>query len=276
MNIAIGQYIPGNSPLHRDDPRTKIITALAYMVLVILIDDFVGYIIAFLFLLVGILISRIKPTLILKSLKPIFILVLFTVVLNILFYRGTSEPLFAWKFIKIYKEGIIFAVKMTIRIILLVAGASLLTYTTTSVRLTDGLEKLMSPLTVIKFPTHEIAMMMSIALRFIPIFVEETEKIMKAQSARGSDFDTGKITEKIRSFVPILVPLFVSAFKRADDLATAMEARCYRGGSKRTRYTVLKFGVSDLVTAILLIVFTGLIIVNRYFWPLKNVIGLIR
>ncbi|MBQ3848505.1 MAG: energy-coupling factor transporter transmembrane protein EcfT [Clostridia bacterium] len=276
MNISIGQYIPGNSLLHRADPRTKIIVTLIYMVLVILINDYVGYIFAGAFLLAELIVSRIKPKLILKSIEPVLVLLLFTAVLNILFYKGESEPLFAWKFIEIYKEGISFAIRMIIRIVLLVTGASVLTYTTTSVKLTDGLEKLMSPLTIIKFPAHEVAMMMSIALRFIPIFVEETEKIMKAQSARGSDFDTGRLGEKIRSFVPILVPLFVSAFRRADELSTAMEARCYRGGKKRTRYTVLKFTKADVAIFIVTAVLAALIIVNRYVWPFKNLVDIVK
>ncbi len=264
MNIVIGQYLPGNSLLHRADPRTKLLLTFAFMVLVILIDSFLGYGITACFLLLIVLTSRISMKYVWKSIKPILFLLLFTVVLNLFFYKGDTL-LFHFGFLRIYLEGIYFSLKMALRIVMIVVGASLLTYTTTSILLTDGLEKLMSPLTVVGFPAHDIAMMMSIALRFIPTFIDETDRIMKAQAARGSDFDTGKLVERIKGFIPILIPLFVSAFRRAEDLATAMEARCYRGGKGRTRYRVLKFTWVDLVILLIFLVYATLIIANKYF-----------
>lgn len=264
MNIVIGQYLPGNSLLHRADPRTKLLLTLVFMVLVILLDSFVGYGITALFLLLVVLTSRISLKYVWKSVKPILVLLLFTIVLNVLFYRG-EELLFQWWIVRVYWEGVLFSVKMALRIVMIVVGASLLTYTTTSILLTDGLEKLMSPLAVLGFPAHDVAMMMSIALRFIPTFVEETDRIMKAQAARGSDFGSGSLREKIKGFVPILIPLFVSAFRRAEDLATAMEARCYRGGKGRTRFRVLCFGKADALVCVAFLGYTALLVLERIF-----------
>ena len=262
MNISIGQYVPGESIFHRSDPRTKLLMTFAYMVIILLIDSFVGYAVAALFLLTAIISSRIGIRMVLKSLKPIIFLIVFTVILNVFLYKGETL-LLSFGFINIYKEGLFFSIKMIIRIMLLITGASLLTYTTSSIMLTDGLERLMAPLSVVGFPSHDIAMMISIALRFIPTFAEETERIMRAQASRGSDFDSKKLRDKIRAFIPVLVPLFIGAFRRATDLATAMEARCYRGGKDRTRYRVLKYTKADLILTSIFIVFSILIILTR-------------
>lgn len=264
MTISIGQYIPGNSFLHRADPRTKLVLTLVYMIFTVLIHHFIGYAVAAALLLAAIICASVPPRIIIKSMKPVVFIVIFTMILNLFFYKGEHVLFHIWK-INIYYESIIFSVKMMIRIMLLVVGASLLTYTTTSVMLTDGLESLMSPLRVIGFPAHEVAMMMSIALRFIPTFVEETERIMKAQAARGSDFDSKKLREKVKSFIPILIPLFVGAFRRAEEMATAMNARCYRGGKGRTKFRVLKFTYVDAVLAMITLVFCAAIVFLEFF-----------
>jgi len=264
MTIAIGQYIPGNSLLHKADPRTKLIMTLFYMVMVLLIKDFIGYGIAATFLIITIVATKIPFKIIIKGLKPIAFLVIFTMVLNTLFYRVSGDPLIDFWIFRIYTEGILFSIRMAIRIVILVSGASLLTYTTSSIALTDGIERLTSPLKKIGFPSHDIAMMMSIALRFIPTFAEEADRIMKAQSARGADFDSKKITEKIKNYIPILVPLIVCAFRRATDLATAMEARCYRGGNGRTRFRVLSFSKADLIILIFCLFLGAAILSEKY------------
>lgn len=264
MKIAIGQYVPGKSLLHRADPRTKFIIVLAYMVGVMMADSFVSYGISALFLVASYICARINMIKILKSIKPLIIMMLLTVILNVLFYNGETLLVEFWK-ITIYKEGILFAVKMLLRIILLVLGSSVLTYTTTSVMLTDGLESLMSPLKVFRFPVHDIAMMMSIALRFIPTFMDETDRIMKAQTARGSDFDSKNIIQRVKSYIPILIPLFISAWRKAEDLATAMNARCYRGGKGRTKFRVLKFSWIDLFLILCIIIFITSIVLADIF-----------
>ncbi|MBE7057336.1 MAG: energy-coupling factor transporter transmembrane protein EcfT [Ruminococcaceae bacterium] len=262
MKPSIGQYIPGNSILHKSDPRTKLVMTVLYMVAVMFIDTFLGYGVATLFLIISVIASRIPVKMVLKSLKPLVFIVAFTVLLNIFFQKGETLLLSVW-IIEIYLEGILFAVKMAIRIIILVAGASLLTFTTSSISLTDGLERLMSPLAVIRFPAHDIAMMMSIALRFIPTFTEETDRIMKAQSSRGAEFDTGSFMQKIKSFIPVIIPLIISAFRRAEDLAVAMESRCYRGGKGRTRFRMLKFSWCDAVISCFMIAFFAVIIIFK-------------
>lgn len=256
MKVTLGQYLPGNTPVHRMDPRTKIVLTLFYMVIVLVNSSFIGYGILAAYLLIVLAAAKIKPKYVLKSMKSIIIIVLFTTILNLFFYRGATV-LVHWKFITIYKEAVFFCISMALRILLLVVGASVMTYTTTSVNLTDGIEAVLTPLKVIGVPTHDIAMMMSIALKFIPIFADETDKIMKAQMARGTDFDSKNIFERVKSFVPVLVPLFVSAWRRADELANAMNARCYRGGEGRTRFRVLKFTWVDLFGLIVSLVFWG-------------------
>jgi energy-coupling factor transport system permease protein len=232
------------------------------MVTVIIIRSYVCYFVVSAFLLLAVLVSKIPFKFILRSLRGLIVLIIFTSVLNLFFYSGDTLLASFWVF-KIYKEGVILSITMVIRIILLIIGASLLTFTTTPIMLTDGIEKLLSPLSKIHFPSHEIAMMMSLALRFIPTFAEETERIIKAQTARGADFDSKGPIKKVKSFLPVLVPLFVSAFGRAEDLATAMEARCYRGGKGRTRLRILKFGRPDgVLFALMLIVFAAVILIQ--------------
>lgn len=255
-NITLGQYIPGNSPLHRMDPRAKILLTLALIVAVFTAGTFPGYAVLFLFMGTAAAISRINPGYMLKGLKPIFYIILLTFFIN-LFFNGGETTLFQWKFIRISREGLMSAIFMAMRLMLLVFGTQLLTLTTSPIALTDGLERLLSPLKKIGFPAHELAMMMSIALRFIPTLMEETDKIMKAQMARGADFESGNLINRAKAMLPLLVPLFVSAFRRADELALAMEARCYRGGENRTRMKILHFsrvdGFAALAVSLLLI-----------------------
>lgn len=245
-DITIGQYIPGNSFTHKLDPRTKILISLLFIVSLFLIDKFAGYILVVAFIGAVIINSKVPPRFILKGLKPIIFLVLFTSILNIFMIKGSPDTLlFHFGFLKIYAEGIRTALFMALRLIFLVVGTSLLTLTTSPIELTDGIEILLRPIG--KEIAHELAMMMTIALRFIPTLMDETDKIMKAQKARGADFESGGIIQKAKSLVPLLVPLFISSFRRADELAMAMEARCYRGGSGRTRMKQLKFSKDDAI-----------------------------
>lgn len=260
-DITIGQYFPGKSALHRMDPRVKIILTLSYVVLLFLAADIFGLFVGIAFLVMSYWISRIPPRMILKSLKPVVPIILFTAVLNMFFIEG--EPIFAWWIFKISREGIQMAVLMAVRIICLIAGTSLLTYTTSPIALTDGIERLMSPLKRLRFPVHELAMMMTIALRFIPTLIEETDKIMSAQKARGADMESGGLIQRSKALIPILIPLFVSAFRRADELALAMECRCYRGGEGRTRMKQLKLHFVDLAsTAFTAACIAGVIAIN--------------
>jgi energy-coupling factor transport system permease protein len=261
-DITIGQYFPGNSPLHRADPRVKILMTFLFMAAIFLVTTYVGFFILTLFTLLTVVISEIPIKYTLKGLKPVLIIIVFTAVLNLFTVKGT--PIFEYGAIHITYEGIDTVVKLVFRLSLLVISASLLTLTTTPMLLTDGIEKLMSPFRRIGLPAHEIAMMMTIALRFIPTLLEETDKIMKAQAARGADFDTGKLIDRAKSFVPVLVPLFVSAFRRADDLAIAMEARCYRGSEGRTRMKQLKLGKVDLVITVVMVVFVAGLLYLQY------------
>jgi energy-coupling factor transport system permease protein len=238
-DITLGQYFPGTSPLHRTDPRSKLLILVLYIVTIFCCGSLIPFALCTLGLLAAIKISRISPKLILKSLKPIVIIVIFTGVLNILYTPG--EVLVKLWIFRITMEGIQTAAVMITRILLLVASTSLLTYTTSPMSLTDALENLLAPLKKIKVPVHEFAMMMSIALRFIPTLIEETDKIISAQKARGADFESGKLMERVKALVPILVPLFISAFRRADELATAMECRCYQGGEGRTKMKQMRY-----------------------------------
>ncbi|OOB78007.1 MAG: transporter [Epulopiscium sp. Nele67-Bin002] len=256
-DITIGQYYPVKSCIHSLDPRTKIILVFMYIVAIFLIDTFVGYGVIVGVLAVVIKLSKVPLKFILKGLKSIVFILAFTMALNMFLVNGETVIFRFWIF-TLSVEGIILAVKMGIRLILLIVGSSLLTLTTSPIRLTDGIESLLNPLKVIKVPAHEIAMMMSIALRFIPILLEETDKIMKAQTARGADFETGSIVKRAKAMVPILIPLFVSAFMRAEDLAMAMEARCYRGGEGRTKLNNLKFHQADFIALALGVIFIGL------------------
>ena len=244
-DITIGQYFPGQSAIHRMDPRTKIILSILYIVMLFVADNMWGLLLGVLFGFAAYLISRIPVSMIWKSMKPVVPIVIFTAVLNL--FLSTGDPLWQWKFLKITKEGIETAVFMSVRILCLIAGTSLLTYTTSPIALTDGIERLLSPLKKIKLPVHELAMMMTIALRFIPTLIEETDKIMSAQKARGADLESGGVMQRAKALLPILIPLFVSAFRRADELALAMECRCYHGGEGRTKLSELHYQTRDWV-----------------------------
>lgn len=255
-SIALGQYYPAHSILHRIDPRAKVILATLYIVCSFLCKNVFSFALLVLSALVLIWISRIPMRVVLGSIRPLLFIMLFTVVVNIFLTTGDTL-LFEWRFIHIYFEGVMNAVFMVVRILALIMGTSMfLTYTTTPIALTDGLEQLLAPLKKIKVPVHEFAMMMTIALRFIPTLVEETEKIMAAQKARGTDFSSGGLIKRAKALIPILIPLFVSAFRRADELATAMECRCYHGGEGRTRMNVLHYHAYDFV-AIFFMVLLG-------------------
>lgn len=246
-DITFGQYFGGDSFLHRADPRTKIILALVYIVALFFVKSAPGFAFVFLFTLMLVAASGVPARSVMRSIKPLLAIILFTAVINIFWTQG-EHLLFSWKFIHIYREGLIFAFFMAVRIVLLVVGIGvILTFTTTPIALTDGIEQLLNPLKRLHVPVHDFAMMMTIAMRFIPTLIEETDKIMDAQKARGADFETGGLLKKARALIPILVPLFVSAFKRADDLAVAMECRCYRGGEGRTRMKVLRYSRTDAI-----------------------------
>ena len=252
--------------IHRMDSRVKLVLDFLYLVILFVAQNFTGLLVGMLFMVVCYIISGIKLIMILKSVKPILPLMFFTAVLNLLFIRG-EEPLFSWWVISIYPEGIRTSAFMLLRILALIVGMSLLTYTTSPIMLTDAIERLLNPLKKIRFPVHELSMMMTIALRFIPTLVEETDKIMSAQKARGAELDSGNLFKKAKSLVPILIPLFVSAFKRANELATAMECRCYHGGEGRTRMKIMKTAPRDYVAImIMLLLLAGVITMN--FFPI--------
>jgi energy-coupling factor transport system permease protein len=263
--ITLGQYYPVSSPMHRLDPRVKLLMMITYIVMIFFINTFVGYGIVLLLLALTIVVSKIPPIKVLKSLKMIMFLVIFTVVMSLLFYKGNADDiLWKWGIIKIYKAGLINAGKMALRLMLLVLGPTMITYTTTPVELTDGLESLLKPLSYIKFPVHELAIIMSIALRLIPTLVEETDKITSAQKARCADFESGNLFKRAKAMIPVLIPLFVSSFRRADDLADAMDSRCYRGAKGRTRMKKLKLHLADFIAFFVLIVFFFVILWLKY------------
>ena len=243
-DITLGQYFPGNSVVHRLDPRTKLVMLVVYIVALFVAVSWISYGTMFLFLAMCIAISKIPLKSIVRGMKPLVFILIFTAILNIFFTEGETVLLSVWV-VEITLEGLIRAFFMMIRILMLITGTFLLTYTTSPIALTDGLEALLSPLKRIKFPVHELSMMMCIALRFIPTLIEETDKIMSAQKARGADFETGSIVDRAKALVPILVPLFISAFRRADELATAMECRCYHGDEGRTKMKLLRYKRND-------------------------------
>ena len=256
-DITIGQYIPGESFIHKLDPRTKILITFLFIISLFIVDKFVGYIFVVAFLALVVYVAKISPRYLYKGLKPVFLLIVLTAILNIFMLRE-GRLLFQLGFIKIYESGIKTALFMAIRLILLIMGTSVLTLTTSPIELTDGIERLLRPIG--KEIAHELAMMMTIALRFIPTLTEETDKIMKAQKARGTDFETGSLIQKAKSLVPLLVPLFISSFRRADELAMAMESRCYRGGEGRTRMKELHFSSKDLIAFIIF----GLLFISSF------------
>ena len=266
-DITIGQHFPGNSLVHRFDPRLKLVLTVAYIVLLFAASNPLGLTLSILFLGVMYKVAKIPVKMIGKSLKPILPIVLFTAVLNLFFVSGEGDPLVHFWFLSIYAEGVRYAVLMAVRVMALIAGTSLLTYTTSPIVLTDAIEQLLKPLGKLHFPVHELAMMMSIALRFIPTLIEETDKIMNAQKARGAQLDTGKMTDRVKALVPVLIPLFISAFRRADELAMAMECRCYRGSTGRTRLKVLRCEKQDYIDLAVCIACFAVILASRLVFP---------
>ena len=266
-DITLGQYFPGKSVLHRLDPRMKLGLAVLYIVMLFVAKGFLGLAVGVVFLVVSFLISGIPIKMMAKSVKPIVPIIIFTGILN-LFFVSTGDVVFSWTIIKITTDGIRTMIFMAVRIGFLICGTSLLTYTTSPIALTDAIERILSPLRVIKFPAHEIAMMMTIALRFIPTLIEETDKIMSAQKARGADLESGSLIHRAKALVPILIPLFVSAFRRAEELALAMECRCYHGGEGRTRLKQLKTTYRDYVALLVTAAFLAGVILLNIFLPI--------
>lgn len=263
-DITLGQFFPGDTPIHKLDPRTKLLCVILYIVALFNAKGPLTYGIMIAVLAVCILVSRVEWRALTRGLKPVYFIVAFTAIMNMFFTSGTPVA-DVWLLRHITWEGIISAVQMVLRIVMLIMGTFLMTYTTSPIALTDGLEHLLSPLKKLRFPVHELAMMMSIALRFIPTLIEETDKIMSAQKARGADFETGNLMQKAKALVPILVPLFVSAFRRADELATAMECRCYTGGQGRTRMTPLVWQRRDTIgLAVSLALLAGVIVLRQF------------
>lgn len=259
-DITIGQFFPGDSIIHRLDPRFKIVITLMFIIMLFTGQSLICLGIGAVYTITAVLLSKIKFKMFVKSIKPLMPFLLITAFLNILFvHDGTVY--FHWKFLKITSEGINVSIVMIIRIVMLIAGTSLLTYTTSPITLTDAVERLLSPLKRFKFPVHELAMMMSIALRFIPTLIEETDKIISAQKARGAEIDTGTVMNRARNLISILIPLFISAFRRADELATAMECRCYSGGEGRTRLRQLKSAPRDYIALAVTVCFLVCVIV---------------
>jgi energy-coupling factor transport system permease protein len=259
--ISFGQYIKGNSILHRADPRSKFVNAFLFMLVIFTISSYSGFLLSAIFLTITYTSSKISLNTAIKAIKPIMFIAIFAGVVNIFTIKG--DTLFTYGIINISYEGVNIAIKTTLRLLMMILGFSIVIYTTTPISLTDGIEKIMNPFKKIGIPVHEIAMMMTIALRFIPTIIEETDKIMKAQLSRGANFDSGNPIKRVKSYIPVLIPLFVSTFRRADELAYAMEARCYRGSEGRTKMKILKFSKEDIIiSAFLLIFIMGLITTN--------------
>lgn len=261
-DITIGQYLPGDSIVHKIDPRVKISVSFIFIVNIFIINNFAGYIPLFLFIMFSVLISKISFKYILRGLKPILVILIITAFINIFLTTGTI--LYKLGPFEVTNEGLRLAGFMVLRLIFLIVGTSLLTLTTSPISLTDGIEHLLNPLKKIGVPAHELAMMMTIALRFIPTLLDETDKIMKAQMARGADFESGNVVRRAKNLVPLLVPLFISSFRRADELAMAMEARCYRGGTNRTRMKQLKIELRDFITIIITSLLLAVSILGRF------------
>ena len=262
-SITLGQYYQTDSVLHRLDPRVKLVGTFAYLISLFVVDSYVGYIVAALFLAAMIFLSNVPFRYIIRGMKTIIFLLLLTVCFNLFLTPG--EVIWQFGIFKITREGLTFAIKMAVRLSLLILGSSIMTLTTTPTQLTDALESLLRPLKKVHVPVHEISMMMSLALRFVPTLLEETDKLMQAQKARGADMESGNLFKRVRALIPILVPLFVSAFRRAYDIATAMECRCYRGGTGRTRMKILKLSARDIVSFVITaIVILGVILCNTF------------
>ncbi len=264
-DITIGQYMPGDSFLHKMDARAKIVLTFAYILAIFFCKNFWALGLMVLLSAVLVPVSRVPVRQVLRSLRPLIVILLFTAVLN-LFYTKSGNTLWSWKFLTLTDKGLFTAIFMAVRILALVAVSSLLTFTTTPTDLTDGIERLLSPLKIVKVPVHSLAMMMTLALRFIPTLIEEIDRIMSAQKARGADLESGGFIRRAKALLPILIPLFVSAFRRAYDLAYAMECRCYRGGEGRTRLRQMRFGVRDGVALVLFVcVLAGVAVLNYFF-----------
>ncbi len=270
-DITLGQYFPVDSPVHRLDPRTKLVLLIMYIIAVFIVKDICVFGLVLAFMLFMTIMSRVPLSYVTKAIKPMKWLLPIMFLLN-LFMIKTGTPLFTWKFISITSGGVRQALFIVLRLIALVTGASLLTLTTTPVSLTEGLERLLSPLKAIKFPVHELAMMMTIALRFIPTLLEEADKIMKAQLARGADLESGSIFRRAKAMLPILIPLFVNSFRRAEELALAMESRCYHGGEGRTRLKVLKFQLNDLWALLIMSAFFAAVVLIQHFLPIDSML----
>ena len=262
-DITIGQHFPGDSLVHKFDPRMKLVLTIVYIILLFAASNPLGLTLSLVFLVAMYGVAKIPFKLITKSLKPILPIILFTAVLNLFFVSGEGEPLVHFWVLNIYAEGLRYAILMAVRVMALIAGTSLLTYTTSPIVLTDAIEQLLKPLGRLHFPVHELAMMMSIALRFIPTLIEETDKIMSAQKARGADMETGSLVQKANALIPVLIPLFVASFRHAEELALAMECRCYHGGEGRTRMKQLHMSIVDLYGSIFCVLFlAGVIVIN--------------
>ena len=261
-DITLGQFFPGTSLAHRLDPRTKILLTVVYIVALFCAESFVSYGLMVALLITGVKVSGVAPKALVKGLKPVLFIICFTAILNLFYTPG--EILVQFWVLKITKEGIFTAFFMALRISMLIMGTFLLTYTTSPISLTDGLEALLGPLKKVKVPVHELSMMMSIALRFIPTLIEETDKIMSAQKARGADFESGSVLQRAKAMVPLLVPLFISAFRRADELAVAMECRCYHGGEGRTKLRLLRYQGIDYAAFAIGILAVAVVIALRY------------
>lgn len=264
-DMTLGQYFPADSRIHKMDARIKILLSLVFMVVVFCINTVYGYAALFVFTIFMIAMSKIPFGFMLKAVKPLMFFVVFTAILNILFTKS-GQVLFHYGFLTVTKDGLLNAAYMIIRIVFLILGTSLLTYTTSPIELTDGMERLLRPFSKIGVPSHELAMMMSIALRFIPTIMEETDKIKKAQTARGADFESGNILKRAKALIPLLVPLFISAFRRADELAMAMECRCYRGGNNRTKMNEPHMGIGDFWAVFAFLAFVAVIVLTNIFF----------
>lgn len=262
-DITFGQFYPADSFIHKMDPRSKLLLSLLYMIAVFFVDSFFGFSFIGLMLILMLVFSKVPFKMVIKTVKPVLILVAITALLNI-FFITSGDVLAKFWIIKITTDGVIYSARMVLRLIFMVTGASLLTLTTTPLMLTDGLERLLSPLTHIKFPVHELALIMSIALKYIPSLMDETDRIIRAQKARGADFDTGNIFKRAKAFIPILIPLLISSFRSADELAAAMESRCHGYTSKRTRLKILKLGVRDLIASVVICLIVVALLVVKY------------
>ena len=263
-DVTFGQYYPAKSVIHRLDPRTKLLALIAFIVLIFVSDNFYSLFACGLVIIISIAAARVPFGRVLRSVKGIIFILLFTAILNLFFYKG-KNLLWGWGIITIYREGIIFTVFLMFRLFFLVMASSVLTLTTTPVELTDGIESLLKPLKYIRFPVHELALIMSIALRFIPTLIDETNRIISAQKARGADFESGNIFKRIKAIVPILIPLLISAFRRADELGDAMDARCFSGSKNRTKYKKLKFAWRDLAAVFAIaVLIAGVVLFNVY------------